>query len=485
MKYRASVWTLMCVMSLCGYSDDFLKEYETFKQKVLCDYESFRDESNRRYADFLRNAWKRYKEETPQSAPKEGNPIPPMPYEEKEDTPEPIIIEPQPVPIEDVTPQPKPVEPIREVPTEEDDRFFKMSFYGVACRVRLPEFAANCINGCSPESVARGWERLSSNEMNNAIRDCLETRLRYNLCDWAYLQFLETLGNEFCGDHNSATLLTAYLFGQSGYQMRLGADDNGLILLYGSRDHIFEKSYYVIEGECFYPLGDVMGGIEICAAPYPGEMPMSLSIMSEQKLGDSMSDEREIMSSRYPEVNARAVVPTNLIKFFDGYPTSAVGGNPLSRWAMYAETPIAASTKALLYPKLKESIANCSKVDATNRLLNWVQTGFVYEYDEKVWGHDRAFFAEETLFYPYCDCEDRSIIFSHIVRDLLDLDVALIYYPGHLATAVKFTDDVEGNAMIIEGERYVVCDPTYIGAPVGAQMPGLSCDNAQYIKLKR
>lgn len=56
-------------------------------------------------------------------------------------------------------------------------------------------------------------------------------------------------------------------------------------------------------------------------------------------------------------------------------------------------------------------------------ILNWVQTGSEYEYDDKVWRHDRAFFAEETLYYPYCDCEDRSILFSRFVRDLLGLDV--------------------------------------------------------------
>jgi hypothetical protein len=41
---------------------------------------------------------------------------------------------------------------------------------------------------------------------------------------------------------------------------------------------------------------------------------------------------------------------------------------------------------------------------AANMLLNWVQMGLTYAYDEKVWGHDRAFFAEESLFYPFCDC---------------------------------------------------------------------------------
>ncbi len=66
---------------------------------------------------------------------------------------------------------------------------------------------------------------------------------------------------------------------------------------------------------------------------------------------------------------------------------------------------------------------------------------------------------------------------------MLELDVALVYYPGHLATAVKFDTDVKGDAMMINDDRYVVCDPTYIGAPVGAQMPNLEYNKAQAIVL--
>lgn len=117
------------------------------------------------------------------------------------------------------------------------------------------------------------------------------------------------------------------------------------------------------------------------------------------------------------------------------------------------------------------------------RLLNFVQTAFVYEYDDKVWGYDRAFFTEETLYYPYCDCEDRSILFSRLVRDLVGLDVILVFYPGHLATAVCFDDEVNGDYIMVGNRKYVVCDPTYIGAPVGATMPGMDNKAAHAIVL--
>lgn len=43
--------------------------------------------------------------------------------------------------------------------------------------------------------------------------------------------------------------------------------------------------------------------------------------------------------------------------------------------------------------------------------VEFCTNGFVYEYDDKVWGGDSAFFAEESLYYPYYDCEGRFILF--------------------------------------------------------------------------
>ena len=137
-----------------------------------------------------------------------------------------------------------------------------------------------------------------------------------------------------------------------------------------------------------------------------------------------------------------------------------------------------------MYPQLRSFIDGYSELDAVERLLNWVQTAFVYEYDDKVWGGDRAFFPDETLYYPYCDCEDRSILFTRLVRDLLGLKCILIYYPGHLASAVCFNENVRGDYIQLNGTRYVVCDPTYIGASVGRTMPDMDNNTAKIIVLQ-
>ena len=178
-------------------------------------------------------------------------------------------------------------------------------------------------------------------------------------------------------------------------------------------------------------------------------------------------------------------VNKNLIDFFNDYPTSIHGDDFMTRWAMYANTPLTEEVKQKLYPGLKYYLKGLSQVDAVNLLLNYLQYGFPYGYDDEVWGYDRAFFAEETMYYPKSDCEDHAILFSRLVRDLVGLNVILVYYPGHLSTAVQFTDNVEGDYLSLNGRRFTVCDPTCIGAPAGYTHPDYDNQEAKVILLKR
>ena len=420
--------------------------------------------------------------------PEEDKPVPPVVYPE-EDKDKPIKDNPQPfeeiVPIVKPEPQPEPIVPIKETPKPPVEVYYAFKFFNTPLKVRLENKHRFTLQGCDEKEISRVWGVLSRSSYNNALNDCLAIRSQNKLCDWAYLQMLQTLSEAFLGEHsNESVLLTAFLYCQSGYKMRLASADNSLFLLYASNHMIYNKSYWEIEGEKFYPLNCNLDQLHICQVTYPKEKPLSLQIGTEQLLALQSSAQRSLQSKRYQDVKAVVNTNKNLIEFFDSYPSSIINDDFGTRWAMYANTPMSRQAKNSLYPDLKKTISGKSQLDAVNRLLNFVQTAFVYEYDDKVWGCDRAFFADETLYYPYCDCEDRSILFSRLIRDLLGLKVVLIYYPGHLATAVSFTEEVSGDYISMNGMRYTICDPTYIGAPVGATMPKMDNGKAKVILLE-
>ena len=464
-------------------TDDFYAQYEKFSKHAKAEYEDYRAQCNAEYVKFLERAWKEYKVLPSIPRPKDEV-VPPtiMPRQDKNKK------QAKEIPIENVVspilslPQPKPISPIYENDKVEEKNF-SFSYMGTTCEVRLPKDLNIRMSGCESCMIATIWKQLATNAMDNTIRDFLALRLKMQLCDWAYLNLIDTFAKAFCGHGNEAVIMAAFIYSQSGYKMRLGRDCEKLYLLYGSKHGIYEKGYIVIEGINYYPLDDKVERMEISDFSFPQEQSMSLYIENAQKFTIRPSAKRKLASEQYHDVAIDSQVNLNLIQFYNTYPSSEVNGNFMTCWKMYADTPMDESVSQMLYPDIKNKIEGLSDVQAVNQILNWVQTAFQYEYDDKVWGHDRAFFAEETLYYPYCDCEDRAILFTRLVRDLLGLKCILVYYPGHLASAVCLKQQVNGDYISLDGDVYTICDPTYIGAPVGITMPEMDNRSATVIKL--
>lgn len=473
------------MLQAAAQTETFKDAYEKFRQQATSDYEGFRRDASRQYVDFMRKAWEVYQQKPAIPKPKEEEKPPVVKPKKDEGKPiesRPIAIDDKVIPVPVIEPQPAPIEPIREQPVEAVRRV-AFSWMGTPMEVRFSESQRPVISACTEQALADAWERMAANPAyDNTLRDCLALRMQHQLCDWAYLQVLDQCAKACCPSDNEATLLTAYLYQQSGYKMRLARKDDKVRLLYATKHVIFEKTYFKVDGDDYYLLGDDVAPIYICKAGYPKEQSLSLWIPQQPVLAEERSPERTLTSKRYPDCSFTVTANKRLIDFYATYPTSMSGQDIMTRWAMYANTPLEAGLAKTLVPAWKEKLKGLGEKESMERLLNWVQTAFVYEYDDKVWGGDRAFFAEESLFYPYCDCEDRSILISRLVRDILGLNTILIYYPGHLAMAVAFTTSVPGDYIVLDGQRYVVCDPTYIGAPVGDTMPGMDNQTAKVIR---
>lgn len=284
---------------------------------------------------------------------------------------------------------------------------------------------------------------------------------------------------------NGETLLMGWLFCQSGYKMRMARSEGKLLLLYSSKNVIYGAPYIELGEDRYYPYNvKKLNSLDVCKAFFQKEQSMTLALTNAPLLENRKSKKRTLRSERYPEIEVETVSNLNLVDFYNDYPTAALDGFFGTRWAMYANTPLSHVAQNEIYPQMKRLLKDKGELDAVESLLNFVQTSLVYEYDSVVWGHDRAFFAEETLFYPYADCEDRSILFSRLVRDLLGLKVVLLYYPDHLATAVKFNSQrPKGDYIHLDDGDFYVADPTYIGASVGMSMPTVKDAEIVVIRL--
>lgn len=473
--------------------------FNQFKQQSQQKFESFRAQCNRQYTDFVRKSWEKFEQGPIMEAPKDQR-VKPMVVPDSAKTDRFLFFGRKKGKVKKETklkeslanakPQPQPVEPIQPVEESEEELEFcdmPFNFYGTELHVHLDESKRINLGEISPNRVADALLHFSGKTYDNLLNDCLKIRSERKLCDWAYLLMLKDLCDQFCGaGTDEAALMLGYLYYQSGYKIRFATDNKRLYLLVASDHIIYGRGPYLVQGDMYYPLEDFEGAIYICQAAFPKEQTLSLYIPQQPLLDNHKDNGRTIQSERYPDIAVNVTVNQNLLDFYESYPSSYIDDNFLTRWAMYANTPMERTVQDQIYPTLKERLKGLNELDAVNRLLNFVQTGLVYEYDDKVWGGDRAFFAEESLHYPFCDCEDRSILFTRLVRDLVGLDCALVYYPGHLAAAVKFTDAPNGvHYDTADGCTYTLCDPTYIRAYVGEEMPCFENTTVELIRLER
>ena len=520
--------------------DDIRKDFENFRKGAHKDYDDFRKQALAEYSEFVRQAWKEFDAEPAVPAPKDEEFLPELaPGADKETAswfgrqmkklkdsfigknsnvsdvtkPEPqtpkdkINEDKKPVEMavkEVIMPEPaiKQPEPIAEVKEEtfRANDYMTFNVFGTECKVRIGENCRFKLNDVSTNTVADIIrDEFPKPQFDNLLYDCLQERKRHEFSDWAYYQMLLALTRQFYGEEsNEAVLTQAFLYSQSGYKMRLAHDESHLYMLAATRHFIYNKLFYSLGGDWYFLLeGKQSDKLGICEASFPKESSLSLHIPQAQHFAMNPTGERTITSTKNPDFSFTIHSNKNNIDFLNTYPSSSVNNNFMTRWAMYANSPMSDQICDQLYPQMKVKLAGLTEKQAVQELLWWIHgsvdlegviqspTCFLYRYDEDVWGGDRAFFAEETLFYPYCDCEDRSILLSRLVRDLLGLDVVLVYYPGHLAMGVCFNEDVKGDYVMLDGRKFIICDPTYIGSNVGETMPSVKDTSTTVILLKK
>jgi hypothetical protein len=463
------------------------QSYEEFRRQALAEYaradsawrkeyRDFRDQANADYAENMKKAWEELLGNEPIPAPEPEPVVPPVVLPELEI---PVVIEDNYLAIEDIVlppeelPAPEPVAPIVKPkgPTGPQHQFaaFGSTFSVSLNTAKLPKLTA-----VGESAVSKMWKALSAPEYDAMLADLLALRKEMDLCDWAYYELVKALADDvYANSSDAATVFCAFALCQSGFKLRLARapQDSSLHMIMATDNMMYNHPYWELDGATYYLVDNSrMSMLKIYRDAFPGEKVLRLAFSQKNKFPVRLTEIKVREADKYPAAHTVTQVNQNLLDFYERYPESFINSDTKTRWRFYA-VDLSDEAKSTLYPVLRGAIAGKSELDAVNLLLNYVQTGYEYEYDEDIWGYDRAFFPDETLHYPYCDCEDRSIFFSRLVRDLLGLKVTLVYYPGHLATAVRFNEQVTGDYVLVGKEKYIVCDPTFINAPVGMTAP--------------
>lgn len=493
----SSLLTVSAAGAVAVASDD---EYEAFRRQLSSEYDEFADhvdsvyadfraKVNAEYAEFMANPWMPVKPQLPVRPPVYKEPAPDVTPDD-DDLPKP---DPRPVVIEEVLPvvcpvePPQPVSPVHPEPIAAPLPDVNLTFYGTPVSVRGIDLSEFILTRSDERAYADAWRYLAGRRTNNLIADCLKLRSELALPDWTFVTLLDRICVDLKGaSGNEHTLLLGFLLNQMGYGVRFCYDTSRTLhMLFATDGVVYNRMRFKIGGRWYYAWTEPKNEVYACDFTTPGEKALSMMISSAPRLSYAPGECREITVRNHPDLKLSLTPNRNLIDLYGDYPDSAPSLSPYTKWAIHGNTPVSAEVEEQLYPSLRQAVDGLSQYEAVQLLLKVAQT-FPYGYDDEIWGRDRAFWMEESWHYPLSDCEDHAVNFSHMVRDILGLDVCLVYYPGHLSTCVAFTDSgVRGDYIDYGGRRYIVCDPTYFYASVGATAPSNDNSKAVLIPLGR
>ena len=332
------------------------------------------------------------------------------------------------------------------------------------------------IGNMRENAIADAYEAMCKADYKALVDDCRKVKKELNLNDWGIFLFVREASKTLCTDENAAVVMQQFLLNELGYKSKMArrADRNQMLLFVAADCQVYGHPYFTKDGLNYYNLtSNESCQFYMCQEDSPkAKSKLNMQVNHAPALNAGMVN--SVHKNRSGSVAVSVDVPKSLMEFY--------GSMPQCDYSVYVNAEVNPSVASKVLSTLAPLVNGKSEAEAANLLINFVQTGFQYATDQEQFGYEKPFFVEELFYYPYCDCEDRSVLYSYLVRNLLKLDVVLLDYPNHIATAVCFNENVSGDFVTVGGKKYVVCDPTYIGASIGKAMPQFKNVAAKVLK---
>ena len=473
---KKSLWLFLISSSILVASPSYQEWLDSQKQ----EYSSYKKSIDEKFANGLKKEWETFKSEfnenpyskpKPKIAPKIEEPIKKIqkPIEDLPKVKLAPIIEPQPKEIE----RPKPIIEQKEQPKAQDK--IKFDFFGSKLELSYDKsMNEQSENISSPKQIAQYYENLSKTKYNNTINDINQITNKLSLNDWGRYILTHNIAKEIIRsskneNKNSINCLVWFLLLKQNFDVKIALDTNKNAILLGNfKENLYQVSYISIDNKRYFMLtpegkSSKLSNLQTYDISYSNNLAaISPEINTPLAFEDKIIGKQLSFQYNNKKYQISAKYNANGIEFLKTFPQTEYDVYLKAKEPPYLNN---------LLEQLKTDIKDMNEIEAVNFLLRFTQNAFEYKTDTEQFSYEKVMLPEETIFYPYSDCEDRSIMFSYLVKTILGLKVVALKFNDHLATAVKLNAKIDGDSLIYKNERYYMADPTYINANVGMTMP--------------
>jgi hypothetical protein len=330
----------------------------------------------------------------------------------------------------------------------------------------------------SSEGISNYWTEMSKINYNHFLFQISDVANTLNLNQWGYFQLLKECSKSiYPANSNMQVLFQWAMLSRSRYKVKVGFNENDIFLLIPSVYKMYNLDFVRINGSNYYLLAGKGNTIQTYEKDFP-EADILMDVRINKPFNTYPIKKSKDFNFEYDgrKFNLNLKYDQQMIEFYKTIPLSDI--------RVYFNSIVSDRTKMSIQKAFEPVLKGKSDIESANILLSFVQQAFDYKTDQQVFGTEKYFFPDELLHYQYADCEDRSVLYAYLVKTLLNKEVVALGFPGHMATAVGFSEDVEGMNFTFNNNYYVVADPTYYGAPLGVILSSVANEKAEVFALE-
>lgn len=314
------------------------------------------------------------------------------------------------------------------------------------------------------QEVSLFQQQLDDAQFNQCAEAILKYRDEKKLDDWMYYQLIRRVSYHFCPKsthYGYYTLYKWYLMGHSGYETTLSMNEEQLLFYVKCTENVYgipffsrdEKRFICLNMHDFgHELLPNLATHEVSARIKEGQKAFSYKIQQIPNIKSADIVEKELSFSHLGKTYRIQVKLNPQVKtLFRNY--------PVADFETYFNIPMSESAHASLIPALKQHLLLKKEFEGIDFLMHFTRQSFVYQNDQDYFGKERRLSPEQTLFYENSDCDDRAALFYYLVKEIYNLPMIVLLYPGHVTVAVELPRP-KGRTISFKGRDYSICEPT-------------------------
>ncbi|MBN1302670.1 MAG: hypothetical protein JW995_15735 [Melioribacteraceae bacterium] len=472
---RSLIQQMILIYFICAVAVSAQDDYKKWLESQRKEFQNFLSEDDKKFIGFLEQEWKEFAllaGEKPDQQPKPVK-IPQASVKEPvKSKPEVVRIQPpKSVSEKPQQKQPQNIEPDQkgDLPADPNTATISFPFFTSEEKLSIPmSLSVTPSQDLSVKTIADFYKNTANTNYKKTLENIIHRKTEMALNDWGYILYLKSLAEKIYPDNNdNRHLLVWFWLIKSGYKAKVGIINGSVRLFLPTKNKLYGIPYFAGSDDArlfVFNLDNLGERIEGSLLSYNEDYPeavklIDMNIEQSPRISDDFITRELTFTYEGKKYLLAVEYDVSAVHFYKYY--------PYSNLEIYFNAAVSECFAGNIISQLKEITKNLSSPSAANIILRFVQTAFDYKTDDVNFGREKPLFPEETIHYQFSDCEDRSVLFAYLVKNVLDLPVIGVDYPGHVATAVLFNTVVDGDKVRYNNKHYTICDPTYINAYIG------------------